>query len=145
MAEEMQTCAALRVGPKRIIISVVAAAAISALLLYAGGQQSGSAPGILKKDDPITPKVYGTEHRPVMRRETPVEKPMEEPIERPSQWGHLMRKEAKEVVAVPTGRGPTMCAACIFSVLAIYSFGQQLRSAFQLLRQGFSQNDIKSK
>ncbi|CAK9028641.1 unnamed protein product [Durusdinium trenchii] len=128
MAEEMQTCAALRVGPKRIIISVVAAAAISALLLYAGGQQSGSAPGILKKDDPITPKVYGTE-----------------PIERPSQWGHLMRKEAKEVVAVPTGRGPTMCAACIFSVLAIYSFGQQLRSAFQLLRQGFSQNDIKSK
>ena len=134
MAEQVKTRAAIWVSPQRIAISVVAAAAISALLLTAGGATSGASNGLLKKDDaPVAPlKVHGSG---------------DEPKERPAQWGSIMRKEAKEapVAAAETARGRTMCVACIFGVLAIYSFGQQLRSAIHLLCQAFGLKDIKEK
>eukprot|EP00434_Breviolum_minutum_P007217 symbB.v1.2.006370.t1/scaffold371.1/size308833/17 len=151
MAEQVKTRAAIWVSPQRIAISVVAAAAISALLLTAGGATSGASNGLLKKDDaPVAPvKVHGSgdERRPIMLRET-LETPAESvPKERPAQWGSIMRKEAKEapVAAAETARGRTMCVACIFGVLAIYSFGQQLRSAIHLLCQAFGLKDIKEK
>eukprot|EP00435_Cladocopium_sp_Y103_P067240 s121_g29.t1 len=123
MAETV-TRAAIWVSPKRIAISVVAAGAISALLLVTA--ESG-------------------ERRPIMRKETPLEN-VEGSKERPAQWGSIMRKEAREApIPGKAARGLAMCVAFVFGALAIYSFGQQLRSAFQLLCQGFGLKDVKQK
>ncbi|CAE7941765.1 unnamed protein product [Symbiodinium sp. KB8] len=73
----------------------------------------------------------------LMRREPRTELPPV-PTERPVEWGHLMRKEAKDAVPVVTdrGSGSTMYVAAVFAVLAVWSFGQQLRSTWKLLLQG---------
>lgn len=150
MAATVQTRAAIWVSPKRIAISVVAAGAISALLLVAaGGATLGAGNGLLKKDDaPVAPMKAesGGERRPIMRKEMPLDGfDVEASKERPAQWGSIMRKEAREApIPGKAARGPAMCVACVFGVLAIYSFGQQLRSAFHLLCQGFGL-DVKQK
>ncbi|CAJ1403247.1 unnamed protein product [Effrenium voratum] len=134
MAAERPTRAALWVSPQRIAISVVAAGFLSAA--------SATGNGLLKKD--VVPESPQVQAPHLMRREP--KETASPPAERPEQWGHLMRKEAKVAVAPATGRapGPAMFVAMIFGALAIYSFGQQLRSAFKLLVQG-SGYDLKGK
>ncbi|CAJ1327706.1 unnamed protein product [Effrenium voratum] len=144
MAAERPTRAALWVSPQRIAISVVAAGFLSAALLSFGGglEPSATGKGLLKKD--VVPESPQVQAPHLMRREP--KETASPPAERPEQWGHLMRKEAKVAVAPATGRapGPAMFVAMIFGALAIYSFGQQLRSAFKLLVQG-SGYDLKGK
>mmetsp|Transcript_11210 Transcript_11210/g.21091 ORF Transcript_11210/g.21091 Transcript_11210/m.21091 type:complete len:147 (-) Transcript_11210:38-478(-) len=131
--------AALWASPQRIAFAVVAAASMSAALL-ALSPQPAERPGLLHKD--ASPVVVPQPPGSLMRRE---------PKESASAAGtadhpRLMRKEPQEPATMAKGRGGSaMYVAAVFAALAIVSFGQQLRSAWALLLQGSSVNDVVKK
>lgn len=97
-AATTETRAALWVSPLRIATAAAAAMTISALALLVSS--SSAQPGILRKDLHPDVAVGGAPSRQsLMRREPAAPAPIA--MERPAEWGHLMRREVKDMPPVP--------------------------------------------